>query len=170
MLQCCVQIGARVPGRNRLPSEDDPEPEPVEVQLSRASLGQTGQHITLSLKPGASQVRSCYIATCYPWIAHMLRSLAYQMFLCHLCVVTWRVFRLLQNVYANMAGNVLVHVSAPSLGLAAAQWAVVSWGESQVMRESITDAKYIYRCASPLYILKPGTCRHAPCCSATAHL
>ena len=39
----------------------------------------------------------------------------------------------------------LVHVSAPALGLAAAQWAVVSWGESQVMRESITDAKYIYR-------------------------
>ena len=39
----------------------------------------------------------------------------------------------------------LVHVSAPSLGLAAAQWAVVSWGESQVMRESISDAKYIYR-------------------------
>ena len=52
---------------------------------------------------------------------------------------------LLQNVYANMGGNVLVHVSAPALGLAAAQWAVVSWGESQVMRESITDAKYIYR-------------------------
>ncbi len=26
------------------------------MQLSRASLGQTGQHITLSLKPGASQV------------------------------------------------------------------------------------------------------------------
>ena len=52
----------------------------------------------------------------------------------------------LQNVYANMGGNVLVHVSAPALGLAAAQWAVVSWGESQVMRESISDAKYIYRC------------------------
>lgn len=52
----------------------------------------------------------------------------------------------MQNVYANMGGNVLVHVSAPALGLAAAQWAVVSWGESQVMRESITDAKYIYRC------------------------
>lgn len=59
---------------------------------------------------------------------------------------------MLQNVYANMAGNVLVHVSAPSLGLAAAQWAVVSWGESQVMRESITDAKYIYRCA-PVHTL-----------------
>lgn len=60
MPQCCVQIGARLPGRNRLPTEDDPEPEPVEVQLSRASLGHTGQHITLSLKPGASQVCSFY--------------------------------------------------------------------------------------------------------------
>ena len=45
-----------VPGRGRLPEDDESEPEPVEVQMSRASLGQTGQHITLSLKPGASQV------------------------------------------------------------------------------------------------------------------
>ena len=66
----------------------------------------------------------------------------------------------LQNVYANMGGNVLVHVSAPALGLAAAQWAVVSWGESQVMRESITDAKYIYRYTSwcPSVHLVPCLC------------
>ena len=50
-----------VPGRDRLPTEDEPEPEPIEVQLSRASLGQTGQHITLSLKPGASQVQSAFM-------------------------------------------------------------------------------------------------------------
>ena len=79
---------------------------------------------------------------------------------------------MLQNVYANMAGNVLVHVSAPSLGLAAAQWAVVSWGESQVMRESITDAKYIYRCA-PVHTLhmKAGhCCRCLLCRSAAVYL
>lgn len=53
----------------------------------------------------------------------------------------------LQNVYANMEGNVLVHVSAPALGLSSMHWAVVSWGESQLTRESVYDAKYIYRCA-----------------------
>ena len=54
----------------------------------------------------------------------------------------------LQNVYANMEGNVLVHVSAPALGLSSAHWAVVSWGQSQLTRESVYDAKYIYRCAA----------------------
>jgi hypothetical protein len=52
-----------------------------------------------------------------------------------------------QNVYANMEGNVLVHLTAPVLGLSSAQWAVVSWGQSQLTRESLYDAKYIYRCA-----------------------
>ncbi len=54
----------------------------------------------------------------------------------------------MQNVYANMEGNVLVHVSAPALGLSSAHWAVVSWGQSQLTRESVYDAKYIYRCAA----------------------
>lgn len=52
----------------------------------------------------------------------------------------------LQNVYANMEGNVLVHISAPALGLSAAHWAVVSWAQSQLTRESVYEAKYIYRC------------------------
>ena len=52
----------------------------------------------------------------------------------------------LQNVYANMEGNVLVHISAPALGLSSMHWAVVSWGQSQLTRESVYDAKYIYRC------------------------
>jgi hypothetical protein len=52
-----------------------------------------------------------------------------------------------QKVYANMEGNVLVHVSAPALGLSAGHWAVASWGQSQLTRESVYDAKYIYRCA-----------------------
>jgi hypothetical protein len=44
-----------------------------------------------------------------------------------------------------MEGNVLVHVSAPALGLSAGHWAVASWGQSQLTRESVYDAKYIYR-------------------------
>ena len=44
-----------------------------------------------------------------------------------------------------MSGNVLIHVGAPSLGLEAAHWSVVSWSKSQTQRESITDSKYIYR-------------------------
>ena len=54
----------------------------------------------------------------------------------------------MQNVYANMAGNVLVHITAPALGLSSAQWSVVSWGQSQLARESVYDHKYIYRCGS----------------------
>ena len=53
-----------------------------------------------------------------------------------------------QNVYANMAGNVLVHITAPALGLSSAQWSVVSWGQSQLARESVYDHKYIYRWGS----------------------
>lgn len=67
----------------------------------------------------------------------------------------------LQNVYANMEGNVLVHVSAPALGLSSAHWAVVSWGQSQLTRESVYDAKYIYRCAD-------STAKHAD--SPSAHI
>ncbi len=57
---------------------------------------------------------------------------------------------MLQNVYANMGGNVLVHVAVPTLGMIAAHWAVVSWAPSQVTRDSVYDAKYIYRCATNL--------------------
>ena len=51
----------------------------------------------------------------------------------------------MQNVYANMGGNVLLHVSAPDLGLVASHWAVVSWARAQTQRRSVYDAKYIYR-------------------------
>ena len=44
-----------------------------------------------------------------------------------------------------MEGNVLVHVAVPALGIIAAHWAVVSWAPSQVTRDSVYDAKYIYR-------------------------
>ena len=49
-------------------------------------------------------------------------------------------------MYADMGGNVLVHVAIPALGMVATHWAVVSWAKSQVVRETIYDAKYIYRC------------------------
>lgn len=55
--------------------------------------------------------------------------------------------QLVQNVYANMSGNVMVHVAVPALGMVATHWAVVSWSKIQVQRESVYDLKYIYRCA-----------------------
>ena len=33
----------------------------------------------------------------------------------------------------------LVHITAPALGLSSAQWSVVSWGQSQLARESLYD-------------------------------
>ena len=51
-----------------------------------------------------------------------------------------------QNVYADMGGNVLVHIAIPALGMVATHWAVVSWSKDQVARESYFDAKYVYRC------------------------
>ena len=53
-----------------------------------------------------------------------------------------------QCVYADMRGNVLVHSKVPALGLHAVQWAVVSWAASQKQRETVSDAKYFYRCHS----------------------
>lgn len=68
----------------------------------------------------------------------------------------------MQKVYANMEGNVLVHVAAPALGLSAGHWAVASWGESQLTRESVYDAKYIYRFLfSP--IVTDATSTHTRC-------
>ena len=51
-----------------------------------------------------------------------------------------------QNVYADMGGNVLVHIAIPALGMVATHWAVISWSKDQVARESFFDAKYVYRC------------------------
>jgi len=51
----------------------------------------------------------------------------------------------LQNVYADMGGNVLIHTAVPALGMVATHWAVVCWSRQQVKRESFYDVKYIYR-------------------------
>ena len=51
----------------------------------------------------------------------------------------------LQCVYADMRGNVLVHAKVPALGLHAIQWAVISWATAQKQRETVYDAKYFYR-------------------------
>ena len=50
-----------------------------------------------------------------------------------------------QNVYANMEGNVLIHAAIPALGMVATHWAVVGWSKQQMKRESLYDLKYIYR-------------------------
>lgn len=52
----------------------------------------------------------------------------------------------MQNVYADMGGNVMVHIAIPALGMLAMHWAVVSWSRLQMKREGIFDYKYIYRC------------------------
>ena len=61
-----------------------------------------------------------------------------------------------QSVYGDLRGNVLVHVKVPALGLNAVQWAVISWAQSQVQRETVADRKYIFRCAE------------VPCCTLKA--
>ena len=67
----------------------------------------------------------------------------------HLCMVQKHSEHcVVQCVYADMRGNVLVHSKVPSLGLHAVQWAVVSWAASQKQRETVYDAKYLYRQAT----------------------
>ena len=50
-----------------------------------------------------------------------------------------------QDVYADLSNNLLVHVMVPALGLRSKQWTVISWARSQTARESFLDAKYVYR-------------------------
>ena len=50
-----------------------------------------------------------------------------------------------QDVYADLSNNLLVHVMVPALGLRSKQWTVISWARSQTARESLLDAKYVYR-------------------------
>ena len=50
-------------------------------------------------------------------------------------------------MYADLRGNVLVHVKVLALGLNAVQWAVISWAQSQVQRDTLADRKYIFRSA-----------------------
>ena len=52
----------------------------------------------------------------------------------------------LQDVYADLSGNVLMHVTVPELGLRSSHWSVISWASSQVHSQDFADAKYIYRC------------------------
>ena len=52
---------------------------------------------------------------------------------------------LVQDVYADLSNNLLVHVMVPALGLRSKEWTVVSWARSQTAKESLLDAKYVYR-------------------------
>ena len=79
----------------------------------------------------------------------------------------------MQNVYADMGGNVLVHIAIPALGMVATHWAVISWSKDQVARESFFDAKYVYRCPLLLgstLIWPPDTqgCLQTPALLSTA--
>lgn len=53
----------------------------------------------------------------------------------------------MQDVYADLSNNLLVHVMVPALGLRSKQWTVISWARSQTARETLLDAKYVYRYA-----------------------
>ena len=53
----------------------------------------------------------------------------------------------LQDVYADLSNNLLLHVMVPALGLRSKEWTVVSWARSQTAKESLLDAKYVYRYA-----------------------
>ena len=74
----------------------------------------------------------------------------------------------MQDVYADLSNNLLVHVMVPALGLRSKQWTVVSWARSQTARESFLDAKYVYRCYTPtnridMHMLPYLTSMHHPC-------
>jgi hypothetical protein len=60
-----------------------------------------------------------------------------------------------QHIYADLSGNVLMHVTVPELGLHSTQWAVISWARSQTSRRYVTDAKYIYRCVAARETYRP---------------
>ena len=66
----------------------------------------------------------------------------------------------LQDVYADLSNNLLVHVVVPALGLRSKQWTVVSWARSQTAKESLLDAKYVYRYAELMKCLA----HHRPVC------
>ena len=53
----------------------------------------------------------------------------------------------LQDVYADLSGNVLLHSSIPALGLRASQWAVISWARP-ADATSFADSKFSYKCVS----------------------
>lgn len=48
-----------------------------------------------------------------------------------------------QDVYADVSGNVLLHASVPALGLHASQWAIISWGRRT---EDNVLVDYSYKC------------------------
>lgn len=138
-----MRTGLTMLGREVQQPEDD-APDSVASpggdagHMRRDSLNQRGQHITVSLQPGASQVCPALPGCQAPCNACLATSSGDHINQLSCCTGA-------QNVYANMAGNVLVHITAPALGLSSAQWSVVSWGQSQLARESVYDHKYIYR-------------------------
>ncbi|KAL0018632.1 hypothetical protein WJX77_009530 [Trebouxia sp. C0004] len=60
-----------------------------------------------------------------------------------------------QDVYADLSNNLLVHVIVPALGLRSKQWTVISWARSQTARESLLDAKYVYRLSNQITLTYP---------------
>ena len=52
---------------------------------------------------------------------------------------------LLQSLYADLSGNVLLHASVPALGLRAEQWAIVSWGHTHAQLPDFADSRLTYR-------------------------
>lgn len=48
----------------------------------------------------------------------------------------------MQDVYADLSGNVLLHASVPALGLHASQWAIISWGRRMGDHTFFVDYSY----------------------------
>lgn len=79
----------------------------------------------------------------------------------------------MQDVYADLSGNVLLHASVPAVGLRAAQWAIISWGRTHAQLPDLPDSRFTYRPAphatgarrSPLS--PPRTEPHGSCQSRT---
>lgn len=52
---------------------------------------------------------------------------------------------LLQELYADLSGNVLLHASVPALALRADQWAIISWGHTHAQLPDFADSRFTYR-------------------------
>lgn len=51
----------------------------------------------------------------------------------------------MQDVYADLSGNVLLHAAVPALGLRAVQWAIISWGHTHAQLPEFADSRFTYR-------------------------
>ncbi len=68
----------------------------------------------------------------------------------------------MQDVYADLSGNVLLHASVPAVGLRAAQWAIISWGRTHAQLPDLPDSRFTYRPAPHATGARCRRCARSP--------